>query len=234
MTSEDWDRCVNPQEMLALLHAVRMPDERKCRLFCCACCRRLEGVLRRFSKATEALAVAERYAAGEADREELCRALGLAREVKKLAWTLSLGQAARGLVWALSGAVGVGDAAQAARELASAASNAASEPGRYDIDRSSIALRAEEEAQCALARDIFGSPFRPPLTVDPAVLAWHDGAARRLARGIYAARRFQDLPILADLLEEAGATDAELLGHLRGPGPHVLGCHALDAVLGKS
>jgi hypothetical protein len=39
---------------------------------------------------------------------------------------------------------------------------------------------------------------------------------------------------LADALEEAGCTDANLLGHLRGPGPHALGCHALDAVLGKS
>jgi hypothetical protein len=47
-------------------------------------------------------------------------------------------------------------------------------------------------------------------------------------------RRFEDLPVLADLLEEAGCTDAALLGHLRGPGPHVLGCHALDAVLGRT
>ena len=42
------------------------------------------------------------------------------------------------------------------------------------------------------------------------------------------------LAVLADMLEEAGCTDPELLGHLRGPGPHVLGCWALDAVLGKS
>jgi hypothetical protein len=41
------------------------------------------------------------------------------------------------------------------------------------------------------------------------------------------------LPVLADLLDEAGATDAALLAHLRGPGPHALGCHALDAVRGK-
>ena len=47
-------------------------------------------------------------------------------------------------------------------------------------------------------------------------------------------RRFEDLPVLADLLEEAGCTDAALLGHLRGPGPHVLGCWALDAAVGKS
>jgi hypothetical protein len=41
------------------------------------------------------------------------------------------------------------------------------------------------------------------------------------------------LAILADMLEEAGCADAELLGHLRGPGPHVRGCGAVDALLGK-
>jgi hypothetical protein len=33
-------------------------------------------------------------------------------------------------------------------------------------------------------------------------------------------------------LEESGAT-RELVGHLRGPGPHVRGCHVVDAVLGR-
>jgi hypothetical protein len=42
------------------------------------------------------------------------------------------------------------------------------------------------------------------------------------------------LAILADMVEEAGATDLHLLGHLRSPGPHVRGRHALDAVLGKT
>jgi hypothetical protein len=83
-------------------------------------------------------------------------------------------------------------------------------------------------------RDLFGNPFRPPPALDAAVLAHNDGAARRLAESIYEGRRFEDLPVLADLLEETGLTDAALLAHLRGPGPHVLGCHALDAVLGKS
>jgi len=41
------------------------------------------------------------------------------------------------------------------------------------------------------------------------------------------------LPVLADALEEAGCTDADLLGHLRGPGPHVRGCWVLDLLLGK-
>jgi hypothetical protein len=56
----------------------------------------------------------------------------------------------------------------------------------------------------------------------------------KLAEAIYQERRFEDLPILADLLEEAGPTDAALLGHLRGPGPHVPGCFALDLLAGRS
>jgi hypothetical protein len=42
------------------------------------------------------------------------------------------------------------------------------------------------------------------------------------------------LAVLADALEEAGATDAALLGHLRGGGEHWRGCWAVDAVLGKT
>jgi hypothetical protein len=41
------------------------------------------------------------------------------------------------------------------------------------------------------------------------------------------------LAVLADTLEDAGCTHAELLGHLRGPGPHVRGCWAVDLVMGK-
>jgi hypothetical protein len=63
--------------------------------------------------------------------------------------------------------------------------------------------------------------------------AWRTAEVLRLAEAVYAERAFDRLPVLADLLEEAGATDAQLLAHLRGQGPHALGCHALDAVLGK-
>ena len=54
-----------------------------------------------------------------------------------------------------------------------------------------------------------------------------------LARSVYDDRRFDELPILADALEEAGCTDPALLEHLRRPGPHVRGCWALDLVLNK-
>jgi hypothetical protein len=42
------------------------------------------------------------------------------------------------------------------------------------------------------------------------------------------------LAVLADALEESGCADADILGHLRGPGPHARGCHVLDATLEKS
>ena len=41
------------------------------------------------------------------------------------------------------------------------------------------------------------------------------------------------LAVLADALEEAGCTDQTILYHLRGPGPHVGGCWAVDLLLGK-
>jgi hypothetical protein len=56
---------------------------------------------------------------------------------------------------------------------------------------------------------------------------------RSLATATYSAAEFESLPLLADALEDAGCGAAELLDHLRGPGPHVRGCRALDLVLGK-
>ena len=55
----------------------------------------------------------------------------------------------------------------------------------------------------------------------------------KLAASVYEEQAFDRLPILADALEEAGCDDAELLAHLRGPGPHARGCWPLDTLLGK-
>ena len=68
-------------------------------------------------------------------------------------------------------------------------------------------------------RCIFGNPFRP-VKVDPLWLAWNDGTLRRLAQSIYDDRAWEQLPILADALEDAGCTNEEMLAHCRGPGPH--------------
>jgi hypothetical protein len=92
--------------------------------------------------------------------------------------------------------------------------------------------RAERLAQAALLRCIVGNPFRP-VAVDPAWLRWRDCATVHIAQAIYDERCFQDLPILADALEEAGCSDPDILGHCRGPGEHVRGCWVVDLLLGK-
>lgn len=65
------------------------------------------------------------------------------------------------------------------------------------------------------------------------VLLWRDGTVRRIAERIYQERRWEECGILADALEEAGLMDADMLGHLRGEGPHARGCWSLDLLLGK-
>jgi hypothetical protein len=90
----------------------------------------------------------------------------------------------------------------------------------------------ELEGQAPLVRDIIGNPFRPA-RIDPVWLAWSDGTVVKLAQAIYDDRAFDRLPVLADALLDAGCEDADLLGHLRGPGPHVRGCWVVDLLLGK-
>jgi hypothetical protein len=70
------------------------------------------------------------------------------------------------------------------------------------------------------------------LVPDPAWLAWNQGTVSQLARKIRQANAFEQFPVLADALEDAGCTDAALLGHLRAAGPHVRDCWALAVCLG--
>jgi hypothetical protein len=93
-------------------------------------------------------------------------------------------------------------------------------------------MRKQSARQVVLLRDIVGNPFRRPKCRRP-WLTWNDGTVVRLARTMYEKRRFGELPVLADALEDAGCDNAELLGHLRGPGPHVRGCWVVDLILAK-
>src|SRR5262245_13664709 len=88
---------------------------------------------------------------------------------------------------------------------------------------------AERRHQCALLRDIYGNPFRPP-AFDP---RWRTADALGLARGIYDGPAFDRLPLLADALMDAGCVDELVLGHCRSDGPHVRGCWVVDLVLGQ-
>ena len=84
-----------------------------------------------------------------------------------------------------------------------------------------------------LLRDSIGNPFRST-TVQRSWLIRNQSAVVRMAQSIYDDRSFDNLPILAHALEEAGCTDAEVLTHCREPGPHVRGCWVVDLILGKS
>lgn len=100
-------------------------------------------------------------------------------------------------------------------------------------------LEREAMAQCQLAHDIFGNPFHP-VTIDPAWLAWNNGTIVKLAQTIYDERELPSghldtgrLAILADALEDAGCTNADILAHCRSAGPHVRGCWVVDLLLCK-
>lgn len=92
---------------------------------------------------------------------------------------------------------------------------------------------AESSKQALLLRDIFGNPYRT-ISVATRCLSWNDRIVPRLAQAIYDEHAFDRLPILADALEEAGCTDADILNHCRQPGEHVRGCWVVDLLLGKS
>jgi hypothetical protein len=214
-------------------------SERKPRLFACACCRAVWPCLtdERGRRAVEA---AERFADGGATAQEMLAAAHGAGTAEYDATADSGGEdeGAQGRSHAMAAAYWAAASPETAARAASwggcpaalAADSAASAAawGLLDAesDREWVRVRA---AQARLARCVFGSPRRP-VSPDASRLG---GAARRLAQAAYDERAFGHLPVLADALEDAGCTDGDLLGHLRGPGPHARGCWALDLVLGK-
>lgn len=64
--------------------------------------------------------------------------------------------------------------------------------------------------------------------------AWESETACAIARNTYKDRSFEDMPILADALEDAGCEDQAILGHCRNGLDHFRGCWVLDLILGKS
>jgi hypothetical protein len=110
-------------------------------------------------------------------------------------------------------------------------------PAAWALDLSRTRSSAQRVRRAGYARCIFGDTFRPAsaraVGVVPGVaaLAWPAYEQRTLPSGHLDNAR---LAVLSDALEEAGCTDADLLAHLRSPGPHVRGCWPLDLVLGKA
>jgi hypothetical protein len=213
MTEVEWPACRDPDTLLAYLRqeAYRrrgpFPSRRKLRLFACACCRRVWPAIAD-DRSRRAVEVAERYADRLTSRHDLVLAFAAARAI------------------AGNGGFAAAAAAALSANLDQAATQAA-------LAGDARRWADERAAQADLLRDIFGNPFLPRPTVEPAWQSRNEAAVTALARAAYDERAFARLPLLADLLEGAGCTSPGLLAHLRGPGPHVRGCWALDAVLSR-
>ena len=90
---------------------------------------------------------------------------------------------------------------------------------------------AERDALPELFREIVPNPFRPSI-IEPSIAHARNGQVLRMAQTIYSERRFDDMPLLANVLEEVGCNDVHVLNHCRGRTQHARGCWVLDKLLG--
>jgi hypothetical protein len=249
MTEAEWLACTEPDDLLQFLRD--QASDRQLRLFVCACCRRLLPWLQGKRKAAlalceKALEVSEKYADGLVDQATLTAALPasayysvtagpgiLAAEVARRTLHVQLAGNERPMRF---GRRLIGHPASEAAEFArSVVSSIAGETkdrsGKAKAARKRTATLQEKAFQVELLRDLFGNPFQS-VVIDSGWLAWNGGTVVHLAQGIYNKRRFTDMPILADALEEAGCTEPDILPHCRQPGPHVRGCWLIDLLTG--
>jgi len=68
-------------------------------------------------------------------------------------------------------------------------------------------------------------------TIDPGWLESNGGNVRKIAEAIQAESDFTRLPILADALDEAGCTNADILEHCRFPDRHKNACWVIGLLL---
>ncbi len=189
---------------------------RKLRLFACGACRLMlwdDPVPERFKKMVDA---AEAFADDRISKHALAR-----RGSEKGEWPKPM----YGHLWL---------AATAMRATTEISSVKAANRTAYDLLQSLEKPRGRggKGRLCRVVREVFGNPFHVTV-IEDSLLSWRDATIPQIAAKIYEERRFGDLPILADALEEAGCADAEILSHCREPGEHVLGCWVVDLLLGK-
>jgi hypothetical protein len=239
MTEAEWLACCDPELMVQFVSG--RTSERKLWLFATACCRRIWDELTD-QRSRDAVEFAERYVDTGRTDEQLRLSMSVHDLDDPNGEQLSAlqGAAEQALFDAEDENESAAEAAYMAiggpyLDAVSCAADVAAERAAgldFQSPKWQAARRAEMQEQCRLLRDILGGPFHP-VTVSPAWLAWNDGTVAKLAAAVYDERAFDRLPILAHALEEAGCDEQAILDHLRGPGPHVLGCWALDLVLEK-
>jgi hypothetical protein len=216
---------------------VRSPEgRRKLRLFACGCCRQVWPLIEDH-RSRRLVDLCEQLADGLADVSQLADAEVAARAAKSNADIASAGMSPMTHIRKVGAAVQAAlytaarNAAEAAR--LSSASALCSVAGYWHIREPNPAWEAHEKQQAALARCIFGNPFRP-VALAPSVLAWNDRLVVRLAQAIYDERRWADLPLLGDALLDAGCDNEEVIAHCREPGAvHFRGCWVVDLLTGR-
>jgi hypothetical protein len=186
---------------------------RKYRLFACAGAR-LACRVHRVPSVVELLEVAERYADGDADMDQVWAAYFAARsEHGEDGWPFRLIR-------------------EAVLPPAVAAADSLARPFHWLQTLPAHAKQAWDRGLCDLLRCFTGQRFqRTPL--DPAWLQAQDGLVCRLAQDCYDSRDFAAMPVLGDALEEAGCCDPVVLAHCRQQAEHYRGCFLVDGVLGK-
>jgi hypothetical protein len=214
--------------------------KRRLRLYACACCRRAWHLFRERERTI--VEVAERAADGRASRSELAEAeqvaMGMVEEATAQVRSLGAGPGPASTADArMRMILAYGLQAAASNRLSLAAGGPAmSVESALGLCRQSQrgAMDTQEDLRpfADLLRDIFRNPFRDALPFDSAALAPKGSQVANIARTIYDEQRWEDLPVLADAMEEAGCADADLLGHCRAPRAHARGCWVIDLVLG--
>jgi hypothetical protein len=227
MTEADWLTGADPLPLLEFLRSRGVVSDRKARLFACACCRLIwplipEGPCR------QVVEVSERFADGTASPLELDRA----RMKAKMA---DINDSASGAaVETAEPRLRVAYAILFSQRAAWC--QASRRTGSVSPEAVAVADAARQRmcrSQCGLLRELFGNPFQIAIA-DESWLHWNAGCVVKMAGVIYERRRFADLPILGDALEEAGCTDQVILDHCRASGEHVAGCWMLDLLLTKT
>jgi hypothetical protein len=233
MIEAEWLTCTDPRRILGFLRD--KGSDRKLRLFAAACCR-LIWYLLKDERSQKAVEIAEQFAdevarkgdldAARQDAYAACSALRHGNAaLENAAWAA---QYTTRPIAAHAAHYMAGDPYLARAGAAEMAASAAARGSNENDPAQAIVLITEFAPQCVLLRDIFGNPFRP-VGPDPALRM---PKVTALAQAIYDDRLFDDLPILADALEEAGCTNTDILAHCRGPGQHARGCWVVDLVLG--
>src|SRR5262245_12424980 len=227
MIEQEWLDCQDIRKLLEYL--VGRTSNRKVRLFGCACCRKIWHLLVD-ERSKKAVRVAERYADDLATEQEIEVAR---REMAACRTETALRPGSPPVdSWAFTAAEAVlfdtpfWNPGAASRGAFTAAWTAAEAAWRANGE---AGPEPEARRQLPLFRDIFENPYRPGWA-DP---AWLTPQVVALAETIYAERRFCDLPVLADALEEVGCDNKCILDHCRAEGTHVRGCWPVDLLLDK-